>query len=89
MRHVKLKSLIEYESVTDKYLKTIMEYKEKAKKKLISMGFKVKEIENGMAFEIRGGDISKLHLNYISTEHRGNKIIINGSEFESIAGMLK
>ncbi|KKL49759.1 hypothetical protein LCGC14_2312310 [marine sediment metagenome] len=51
---------------------------------LQKMGFKVKEIKNKDAFKITGGDMSKLHLNYISTTSSGNDTIIGGSQFEAI-----
>lgn len=59
-------------------------YKPLAKKKLEKMGFKVKEVSGINDLEISGGDLSKLHTNYISTHGSGNKDFVSASEFEAI-----
>lgn len=78
----------EYEgNVTQQYLNRIEKYRPLAKKKLKKMGFKVKEIKNGEAFEIIGGDVTKLYLNYISTTSISGKKnhIVGAGEFEAIS----
>ncbi len=79
-----IQNFINEKSISQKYLDDIKKYKPFAKKKLQKMGFKVKEIKNKDAFKITGGDMSKLHLNYISTTSSGNDTIIGGSQFEAI-----